>query len=141
MAASRSANSKRPGYGTRSCHIARNVVPRDSLATVTTLHLDDRARAESHEILWRMLEFDAHGKALRDAHPIERPLDVRNGARQVDPIGIEYAPTDFLDDTLDRARAIDHRIDRRTVAGFDRMQIGFPKVPDRKPTLRRYQRE
>src|SRR5262245_10744536 len=115
----RAANASRPGLGSSNRSSRATVVSRSSPACGAMLDLDDRARTQSHHLRRRALETDPHGKALRDPHPVERPLDVRYGARQIDPVRVEHTPADALHGSLDRRTTIDHRVSRRAVADGD----------------------
>ena len=72
------------------------------------LHLDDRAGAEPHELGLRLLDLYFHWKPLRYAYPVERSLDVRQGARKVHTVGVKDARSNALDDSLERLPPVDH---------------------------------
>src|SRR6516225_6495158 len=57
----------------------------------------DRGRAHAEKILVRVFDFDTHRKALRDAHPVEFALHVRNAAEwQIDLAFGLHCPSDPL---------------------------------------------
>src|ERR1700733_3957170 len=128
ISAIRAANSSRPGYGARSAPISTRRDSDRSVAAGAMLHLDDSRGAEPHEVLRGIDEANADGKALRDDHPIERALDIGDGARNVDAVGVEHAGAETLDDAFDRHRTVDHRIDCRAVTYSYGVQIGLSEI-------------
>src|SRR5262249_10821693 len=78
----------RKGSGASSClsqpiqsesigRASRNVVLMELFGR-RTLDDRDRGRAHAEKILVRIFDFDAHGKTLRDAHPVQLALHVRH---------------------------------------------------------------
>src|SRR5271155_771460 len=130
MSASLVANSSRPGNGASGAPTPSNADARPSATGGAMLHLDNGAGAEPHHLLRRCFQANAHGKALSDPHPIERALDIRDRARQVDAISIEHAGADPLNDAFDRVRTVDHRVDGGTVADRDDLEVGLAEVRD-----------
>src|SRR5882724_7507165 len=57
----------------------------------------DRGRAHPEKIGIGILDFDAHGESLRDAHPIQLAFHIRNaGRRQIDLAFGLHRPSDSL---------------------------------------------
>src|SRR5262249_12877340 len=84
-------------------------------ALVAVLDLDHRAGTETHELLRGILEPNAYGKTLRDPHPIQGTLHIRNGTRNIDAILIHDTPTDALHNSFNRDFSVYHRKHRGTV--------------------------
>src|SRR5579859_6934682 len=100
------------------------------------LDLYYRACSEPHQLLWRVHESDPHGKALCDVYPIQRSLDVWNGARQIDALLVQYTPPDPLDGALDCQPSIDHGVGGYAIADRNGTQLRLPKVGDGVPGFR-----
>src|ERR1700761_1354620 len=99
------------------------------------LDLDDRTRAEPHQMLLRLLDPYSHWKSLRHAYPVERPLNIRQRSGKIYTIGIQDTGAEALHDPPERPSTINHRINRHAVADGNGGQIGFPEVGDGEPFL------
>src|SRR5262245_13697428 len=141
MSASRAANASRPGRGPSSRPSCAKLPARASAAGGAMLDLDDGAGAQAHQLLRGTLEAHAHRKALRNPHPVHRSLDIRDGARQIDPLLIEDAPADALHPSFDRTMSIDHRVGRGAVADGDLADLGLAEIGDGIPRFTIDQRE
>src|SRR5215469_8091963 len=135
ISASRRANSRRSvlGASSRNQLVCRR--PGRSTALRAMVDLNYCGRPQPHDP-WRWaFEADAHRESLRHAHPVERALDIRSRAGQIDLILIEHAPADAVDNSPYRQAAIDHRIRRYAVAGVHRGEIRLAEIGGDEPFL------
>src|SRR5579859_5300124 len=105
--ASRAAKVRRPGAGASNAPM-RASPSRNSMASGAMPDLDDRAGAQPDQVLRWIFQLHAHGKAVRNPHPVELWFYIGHRAWQVDAILGQHACADAIDHALDRLAAIDH---------------------------------
>src|SRR5215813_13004213 len=121
----------------KNCQARQRGVAGDS-----AVMMDDRdgRGPDPHQMLGRILQGDAHRKALGDHDPVEVALDGRHsGDGEVVQPG--HRGADALDGPFEMLLGRSHHIGRDVVARADALQLRLPEVRDHEPLRGVDQRE
>src|SRR6266480_5626653 len=89
----------------------------------------DRGRAHPEKIGIGILDFDAHGESLRDAHPIQFTFHIRHaGGRQIDLALRLNRPTNPLHFSTEALVRCGRKINDRLAARSHMSNFRFPKI-------------
>src|SRR6267143_3927814 len=104
------------------------------------LHDHDGRGADPHQLLGRIGEGDPDGKPLRDADPVEIPLDGRH-AGDAEVLELGHRRSDALHEPAEMHAGRAHDVADHAIPGADRPELRLAEVGDDEPLRRVDQRE